>query len=100
LTNYHQALDVLTRWSHYYNYERPHSSLKYLRTADYYRGDPAARLADRERKLGQAAETRQVYWLSHSTVKEQGDPRIIRDPFCLTYSQEMFPVADGEIVKS
>jgi len=84
LTNYHQGLDVLTRWSHYHNYQRPHSSLKYLRPVDYYRGDPAARLADREGKLGQAAQARQVYWLSHSTVREQGDPHMIREPFCLT----------------
>jgi putative transposase len=84
LTDYHQALDVLTRWSHYYNTKRSHSSLKYLRPVDYYRGDPEARLVEREQKLGQAAEARQAYWLSHSSVKEQCDPHIIRAPFCLT----------------
>ena len=84
LTDYHQALDVLAGWAHYYNHERPHSGLEYLRPVDYYRGDPVARLAERERKLAHAAEARQVYWLGHSAVKEQCNPRIIREPFCLT----------------
>jgi len=52
----------MTEWSHYYNYERPHSALKYLCPADYYRGDPDARLAEREQKLVQAAEARKAYW--------------------------------------
>jgi transposase InsO family protein len=46
LTNYPQALECLTRWSHYDSYERSHSALRYLRPIDYYRGDPAARLAE------------------------------------------------------
>jgi len=76
LADYYRALDVMARWSHYYNYERPHSALKYLRPVDYYRGDPAARLAERERKLAQAAEARKVYWMSRSVVKEQLDPSL------------------------
>ena len=74
LTSYYRALDGMTRWSHYYNYRRSHSALKYLRPVDYYRGDPAARLAEREQKLVQALEARQSYWKAHSDVKEQGNP--------------------------
>ena len=84
LSDYYRALDALTRWSHYYNYERPHSALKYLCPVDYYRGDPAARLAERERKLSQAVEARKVYWLSRSVVKERLDPHKIKGPFSLT----------------
>jgi len=62
LSEYYQALDAMTEWSHYYNHERPHSALRYLCPADYYRGDPDARLAERERKLAQAAEARKAYW--------------------------------------
>ncbi len=62
LSAYHKALDAMARWSDYYNYERPHSALKYLRPIDYYRGDPEARLAERERKLAQAVESRSAYW--------------------------------------
>jgi putative transposase len=62
LTDYHQALEVMERWSHYYNHKRPHSALKYLRPVDYYRGDPGARLAEREQKLSQALEARKLYW--------------------------------------
>jgi len=62
LSAYHKALDAMAHWSDYYNYERPHSALKYLCPIDYYRGDPEARLAERERKLAQALETRSAYW--------------------------------------
>lgn len=70
LADYHRALEGMTRWGHYYNYKRPHSALKYLRPADYYRGDPAARLAEREHKLAQALEARGQYWQAYGNVKE------------------------------
>jgi transposase InsO family protein len=52
--DYYRALDEMARWSHYYNYKRPHSALQYLRPVDYYRGDPEARLAERKRRLALA----------------------------------------------
>jgi transposase InsO family protein len=70
LADYSQAQEAMANWSRYYNYERPHSALHYLRPADYYRGDPAARLAEREQKLAQAAEARRRYWEAYSNVKE------------------------------
>ena len=45
----------------YYNEHRAHSALHYLRPMDYYRVDPAARLAEREAKLRAAAEARKHY---------------------------------------
>ena len=84
LADYHRALDAMARWSQYYNDKRPHSALRYLCPADYYRGDPAARLTERERNLAEAAEARKVYWMSHSAVKEQLDPHKIKGPFSLT----------------
>lgn len=62
LTDYYQALDAMAEWADYYNHQRPHSALNYLRPVDYYRGDPAARLAERERKLVAAVAARQAYW--------------------------------------
>lgn len=62
LDDYYQALDAMTGWGRYYNYERPHSALQYLRPADYYRGDPAACLAARASKLAQATQDRCSYW--------------------------------------
>ena len=62
LEDYYQALDTLEGWSYYYNYRRPHSALNYLCPIDYYRGDPAMRLAERERKLREAFEARKAYW--------------------------------------
>jgi len=72
-TDYYQALETMVSWSHYYNFGRPHSALKYLYPVDYYRGDPATRLAEREEKLAQAAESRRVYWQAYANVKEQCD---------------------------
>jgi len=61
-----RARDALTRWQQYYNHERPHTALHYLRPVDYYRGDPSARLAEREEKLRCAADARAAYWQVHT----------------------------------
>jgi len=58
----YQARETLQQWQHYYNHERPHSAIRYLRPIDYYRGDPAKRLAEREEKLRQGAIERVAYW--------------------------------------
>lgn len=62
LGDYYGALDTMAAWGRYYNHERPHSALDYLCPVDYYRGDPVARLAERQEKLRQAAQTRALYW--------------------------------------
>jgi transposase InsO family protein len=58
LTSWDQACQVIAEIIRYYNDERLHSSLKFLRPVDYYRGDPEALLAERHRKLTQARELR------------------------------------------
>lgn len=63
LQAYHQALEAMTSWSGYYNHRRPHTALKYLCPVDYYRGDPEARLAEREHKLVEAVQSRKAYWV-------------------------------------
>jgi len=42
----------------YYNHERRHSALDYLRPVDYYRGDPAVLLAERRQRIKVAREER------------------------------------------
>ena len=42
----------------YYDEDRLHSALNYLRPADYYRGNPEALMAERKRKLSEAAARR------------------------------------------
>ena len=69
LTGYYAALDAMERWGKYYNYKRPHSAIKYLVPADYYRGNPDDRIAERKEKLVQVVEMRQAYWQR----KETGD---------------------------
>ena len=44
----------------YYNEQRPHSALRYLRPVEYYRGDPEAHLAGRGSQVeagGRSQET-------------------------------------------
>ncbi len=71
LTGYYAALDAMERWGEYYNYKRPHSAIKYLVPADYYRGDPDSRIAERKEKLVQAVESRKTYWQKERT-RDQG----------------------------
>lgn len=58
LEDYAQACAVIDGIIDHYNHRRLHSSLKYLRPVDYYRGNPEALLAERRRKLKTAREQR------------------------------------------
>jgi len=50
-----KAIDKMIRW---YNEERLHSALGFLRPVDYYRGDPQILREERRRKLAQARHCR------------------------------------------
>jgi transposase InsO family protein len=71
LTGYYAALDAIERWDDYYNNKRPHSAIRYLVPADYYRGNPDDRIAEREEKLVHAVESRKAYW-QRERAKDQG----------------------------
>ena len=58
LENYHQAVEVIAQVVVWYNEERLHSALGFLRPVDYYRGDPAALHEARRLKLAQARHER------------------------------------------
>ena len=59
-----QARRILGRWVAEYNDRRLHAGLHYLRPADYFQGDPAARLHERRAKLRWAREVRRHTWLA------------------------------------
>jgi putative transposase len=58
LTDLLQARDVIARIIAWYNGERLHSALGYLRPIDYYRGDPAALHEARRRRMAEARHRR------------------------------------------
>lgn len=58
LTDYVQAMKVIERLIRWYNEERLHSALGFLRPADYYRGDPESLYVERRQKLAVARHRR------------------------------------------
>jgi putative transposase len=58
LTDLLQARDVIAGIVKWYNEDRLHSSLGYLRPIDYYRGDPEALHEQRRRKMAEARHRR------------------------------------------
>ena len=60
LTDLLQARDVIAGIVRWYNDERLHSALGYLRPIDYYRGDPVALHEQRRRKMAEARHRRRA----------------------------------------
>jgi transposase InsO family protein len=51
LRNLAQAREIISAWVRHYNEERLHAGLSYLPPAEFYRGDPETRCAERRMKL-------------------------------------------------
>jgi transposase InsO family protein len=60
LRNLSQARELISEWVREYNETRLHAGLGYLTPAEYYRGDPTARRAEREAKLSAGRERRRT----------------------------------------
>lgn len=58
IQNLAQARTIIGEWVRHYNEERLHASLSYLPPAEFYRGNPAARLDERKAKLEKAQQER------------------------------------------
>jgi putative transposase len=58
LMDYLQGVKVMAKIIRWYNEERLHSALGFLRPVDYYRGDPEEKYAVRRRKLAEARHLR------------------------------------------
>lgn len=59
LANLTQARAIIADWVQHYNEERLHAGIGYLPPAEYYAGNPAARIAERQAKLMNAKAARQ-----------------------------------------
>lgn len=58
IKDYWQALKVIEEYVKYYNEKRLHAGIRYLRPADYYRGNPEERLKERREKLAKGLSER------------------------------------------
>ena len=68
LRNLSQARERIGEWVQEYNGTRLHAGLGYLAPAEYYRGDPAARQAERAAKLAAGRERRRS--INQARLKE------------------------------
>jgi transposase InsO family protein len=59
LGNLVRARGIIGQWIRHYNDERLHAGLGYLTPAEYYRGNPGARIVERQSKLAKAQRERQ-----------------------------------------
>lgn len=53
------ARTIIATWVAHYNSERLHAGLGYLTPAEFYRGNPTARIVERQEKLDEARRRRQ-----------------------------------------
>ena len=60
LKNLGRARQIIGRWVEFYNTRRLHAGLKYLPPAEYWQGDPQARIEERTQKLKQARQRREI----------------------------------------
>ena len=58
LNDLYQARETIAVWVEYYNNQRLHAGLQYLRPVDYYRHDPDELMRERQRKLAEATKIR------------------------------------------
>jgi len=74
LQDKYKAIDIISKWVYYYNHQRLHAALKYLRPVDYLNGNEEELLKSRREKLKIAAQRRyeeNKRLLSQNDVKEQ-----------------------------
>ena len=75
LSSYDRAVAIIGGWVDYYNRERLHASLRYLPPAEYFQGDPEARVRERKRKLASARNQRRE---RNRILLENGEPKARR----------------------
>ncbi|RKY83252.1 IS3 family transposase [candidate division KSB1 bacterium] len=71
-----QVKEIINKIIHYYNNERLHSSINFLRPVDYYRGDPEKLLEERRVKLAIARHKRRKKNLK---IKQKSIPLIKKE---------------------
>ena len=59
LKNLSRAREIIGRWVEFYNSHRLHAALQYLPPAEYWAGDPEARIQERREKLERARKYRE-----------------------------------------
>lgn len=84
----YEAKAMIAEWVDYYNHRRLHAGLGYLRPVDYYQGNPEALLAERKRKLAEAARSRtEIHALSVA----------VQDGHCVSTPAEVSPLLCSRI---
>jgi transposase InsO family protein len=74
----YNALEIISEWVNYYNNERLHAGINYLRPIDYYNGCQEQRLMERKEKLESAAKARKAENRKRFTIENVKEQKNVR----------------------
>jgi transposase InsO family protein len=92
LSDKYKAEEIISKWIGYYNHERLHASLNYLRPIDYFLERSVELLEIRREKISKASEDRRaenIRIMNQSNVKEQKSGAL--PPYPQDLSQKAVP---------
>jgi putative transposase len=82
LKNLSLAREIIGQWVDYYNHQRLHGGLKYLRPANYHFGNPDQLIEIRKTKLAKARQLRKIKNIERLNEANRSNLQPLKSPIC------------------